>query len=110
MNIGIVGIGLIGGTYAKALRKYPYNIYGIDHNEETLSYALKENIVDFATNDPKSILKELDVVFICLYPEDTIQFVRENINHFKRGAIISDVVGVKRALIDKLDIYFNDEV
>ncbi|MBN2604726.1 MAG: prephenate dehydrogenase [Bacilli bacterium] len=110
MNIGIVGIGLIGGTYAKALRKYPYNIYGIDNNEETLAYAIKENIVDYAYTNPKSVLKELDVVFICLYPEDTIKFVRDNINHFKRGAIISDVVGVKRTIIDNLEVYFEDDV
>ena len=110
MNIGIVGIGLIGGSYAKALRKYPYKIYGIDNNEETLKYALDEDIVDFAYNNPKAILKELDVVFICLYPEDTIKFVRNNINYFKNGAIISDVVGVKRFIIDSLEVYFEDDV
>lgn len=110
MNIGIVGIGLIGGSYAKALRKYPYKIFGIDNDEETLKYALEENIVDFAYQNPSSILKELDVIFICLYPEDTIKFVREHINNFKRGAVISDVVGVKRFIIDSLEVYFDDEI
>ena len=110
MNIGIVGLGLIGGTYAKSLKKYPYKIYGIDNNQETIDYALNNNIVDYATLTPKEVLGDLDVVFICLYPNDTIKFIRDNINHFKRGAIISDVVGIKRKLIDSLDIYFNDEV
>jgi prephenate dehydrogenase len=62
------------------------------------------------TTDPKSVLKSLDVVFICLYPTDTIKFIKKHINDFKRGAIISDVVGIKRKLIDSLDIYFNDDV
>jgi len=110
MNIGIVGLGLIGGSYAKALRKYPYKLYGIDIDKDTLDYALSNNIVDYATSDAKSVLKDLDVVFLCLYPEDTIKFVRSNINSFKRDTIISDVAGIKRKLIDNLDIYFDDDV
>ncbi len=110
MNIGIVGIGLIGGSYAKALRKYPYKIYGIDKSQESLDFALKNNIIDIGTSNPSEILKDLDVVFLCLYPRDSVKFIKENINHFKRDAIISDVVGVKRFMIDSLDIYFNDDI
>ena len=110
MNIGIVGIGLIGGSYAKSLKKYGYKIYGIDIDQNSLDYALKHNIIDYGETNPKNILSELDVVFICLYPEDTIQFIHKNINNFKRGAIISDVVGIKRKIIDAMDIYKNDEV
>lgn len=110
MNIGIVGLGLIGGTYAKSLRKYPYKIYGIDIDQETLDYALEHNIVDVATNDPKSVLKELDVVFLCLYPHNAIEFVHKHIMNFKRDAIISDVVGIKRKIIDAFDMYKDDEV
>ncbi len=110
MNIGIVGIGLIGGSYAKALRKYPYKIYGIDKSQESLDFALKNNIIDIGTSNPSEILKDLDVVFLCLYPRDSVKFIKENINHFKRDAIISDVVGVKRFMLDSLDIYFNDDI
>ncbi len=110
MNIGIVGIGLIGGSYAKALRKYPYKIYGIDKNQESLDFALKNNIIDIGTTNPSTILKDLDVVFLCLYPKDAVKFIKTNINYFKRDSIISDVVGVKRFMINNLDIYFNDEI
>lgn len=110
MNIGIVGIGLIGGSYAKSLRKYPYKIYGIDNNQESLNYALENNIIDVGTTEPSKILKDLDVVFLCLYPHDAVKFVKANINNFKRDAIISDVVGVKRFMINNLDIYYNDDV
>ena len=110
MNIGIVGIGLIGGSYAKSLKKYPYKIYGIDISQESLDYALKNNIIDVGTTNPSEILKDLDVVFLCLYPNDAVKFVRDNINNFKRDVIISDVVGVKRFMINSLEVYFNDEV
>lgn len=110
MNIGVVGVGLIGGSYAKALKKYPYKVYGIDINQESLDYALENNIIDIGTSNPREVLKDLDVVFLCLYPSDAIKFVRDNINNFKRDSIISDVVGVKRYMVDKLDVYFNDDV
>jgi prephenate dehydrogenase len=110
MKIGIVGLGLIGGTYAKSLRKYPYEIYGIDINEDSINYALENNIIDYGTTEPKTVLKELDVVFLCLYPTDTVTFVKKHINHFKRNAIISDVVGIKRKLIDSLEVYKDDDV
>ncbi len=110
MNIGIVGLGLIGGSYAKSLRKYGYKIYGIDIDQKSLDYALQHNIIDFGDKNPKDILKNVDVVFICLYPEETIKFIRKNINNFKRGAIIADVVGIKRNIIDSLDIYKDDDV
>lgn len=110
MNIGIVGMGLIGGTYAKSLRKYPYKLYGIDINEETISYALSHNIIDNGTTKARTVLKELDVVFMCLYPNETKKFVQKNINYFKKDAIISDAVGIKRKLVDYFEMYKNDDV
>lgn len=110
MKIGIVGLGLIGGTYARSLRKYPYEIIGIDIDSDAINFALEENIIDHGTTTPTDVLKELDVVFLCLYPDKTIEFVQKHINHFKRGAIISDVVGIKRSIIDRLDVYKNDDV
>jgi len=110
MNIGIVGIGLIGGSYAKALKKYPYKVFGIDKNQKTLNYALKNNIIDVGTSNPSEVLKDLDVIFLCLYPNEAIKFVRNNINNFKRDAIISDVAGIKRFMVNSLGVYFNDDV
>ncbi len=110
MNIGIVGLGLIGGSYAKALKKFGYKIYGIDINQKSLDYALEHDIIDFGDTNPLNILSKLDVVFLCLYPDDTIRFVHKYINKFKRGAIISDVVGIKRQIIDAFDIYKHDDV
>lgn len=108
MNIGIVGLGLIGGTYAKCLRKYPYKIYGIDIDENAINYALENNIIDQGTVHPKDVLKEIDVLFLCLYPDATKKFVQKYANYIKEGAIVSDVVGIKRNIIATLDLYNQD--
>lgn len=110
MNIGIVGMGLIGGTYAKSLRKYPYTLYGIDIDENAVKYALEEDIIDYGSTDPKSVLKKLDVVFLCLYPNDTIKFIQKHIMNFKKDAIVCDAVGVKRKLVDLAEMYMNDDI
>lgn len=111
MNIGIVGLGLIGGTYAKSLRKYPYTIYGIDIKQDTIDYALERDIIDFGTIDPsKEFLQNLDVIFLCLYPNETIKFIQKNIMKFKRNCIVSDVAGIKRKIMDSLEVYKDDEI
>jgi len=110
MKIGIVGLGLIGGTYAKALKKYPYEIYGIDINQNTIDYAIENKIVDYGSINPTDYLSELDVVFICLYPKDTLTFINRHMMKFKRGAIVSDVVGIKRYLINNIDLNYNDDI
>lgn len=111
MNIGIIGLGLIGGTYAKSLKKYPYKIYGVDINQESIEYALKNGIIDYGTTSPsKDFLRKMDVVFLCLYPKDITPFIRKHIMSFKEGTIISDAVGIKRKIIDNLDIFKEDGV
>jgi len=110
MNIGIVGLGLIGGSYAKSLIQYPYKIYGIDIDKKAINYALKNKLINLGSTDPSSVLGELDIVFLCLYPNSAIKFVNDNMRFFKRGAIISDVVGIKRKMVDAFDIYKNDDI
>jgi prephenate dehydrogenase len=110
MKIGIVGLGLIGGSYARALLPYKYEIYGIDKDEETLRYAEDENMIKKGYIDAKDILKELDVVFICLYPSQIQSFFQKYIMSFKKGAVISDVVGIKRKVIDAYNIYRRDDL
>lgn len=110
MKIGIVGLGLIGGTYAKSLKPYPYEIIGFDIKQDVIDYALKHEIINQGTTTPKELLSLCDVVFLCLYPEAATNFVKENIRFFKRDAIVSDVVGVKRTIIDRLDMYKEDDV
>lgn len=110
MKIGIVGLGLIGGSYARALLPYRYEIYGIDIDQDSLDYALKEGIIKEGYQNPKDILKELDVVFLCLYPSKIKHFFQKYIMDFKEGAVLSDVGGVKRKVIDAYELYARDDI
>lgn len=103
-NIAVVGMGLIGGSYAMALRKLkPRKIYGIDINKKVLEEALEMGIIDEAYEQGGTFLKKADLVIIALYPEKTIEFIRNNINNFKKEVIITDTCGIKEEVLEKVN-------
>lgn len=114
LNFGIVGLGIMGGSIARAIRENILNqksasgkIFAYDINNESLNLAKKENIIDqgFQKEDVKEMLKHCDVVFICLYPKKTIEFLKENKENFKSGSVITDISGVK-SIYNKMEEVF----
>ena len=96
----IVGLGLIGGSLAKALRGFEdYEIIGVDVSQPTLRYALEQDIVDRAEADPVRALAEGDLVFLCLHPQGIVEFMTEHRDHFRPGSMVTDVCGVKGAIL-----------
>jgi prephenate dehydrogenase len=104
-NVLIVGLGLIGASYARAIRKYihPNKIWGVDINREVIDLVKKEDIVDDAFVNCNNILKSADIVIVSLYPQDTIDFIVNNMENFKQGAIITDTCGLKSSLVGKIN-------
>ncbi|MDP4109147.1 MAG: prephenate dehydrogenase/arogenate dehydrogenase family protein [Bacillota bacterium] len=93
-KIGIVGLGLIGGSLAKAVKKYTENtVIGYDKSETVLDAATAEKSIDFA-GDLLS-LSEPDILIIALYPGQTIGFMKENAPRLKKGCLVIDTCGVK---------------
>jgi len=102
MNICIVGIGLIGGSLAKAINNLgSHTVFGIDNNEKILNAAIKEKVIHKAFLDGKEILPICDIVILCIYPKDEIKFIKQNLTYFKQNAIITDVSGLKTRLVDE---------
>ena len=96
----IVGLGLIGGSLAKALRGFEdYEIIGVDVSQPTLRYAMEQDIVDRAEADPVRALAEGDLVFLCLHPQGIVEFMTEHRNHFRPGSMGTDVGGVNGAIL-----------
>lgn len=101
MTVSIIGLGAIGGSIAKALRNDAVGcINGIDKSWRALDYAKNNNLIDKGYKDPKEALRESDLVFMCIYPDQMVEFIRENHWNFKKNAIITDCAGIKSRIID----------
>ncbi len=95
MNIGIVGLGLIGGSLAKAIRKYTaHTVFGQDISPAVLEQAQSAGAI-CAPLHP-DMLPQCDLVIVALYPADTIAYITEHASLLKPGAVVLDCCGVKR--------------
>lgn len=100
-HIVIVGLGLIGGSLAKALRGFEgFDLIGLDVSQPTLRYAVEQDIVDRVETDPAHALAQGDLVLLCLHPQGIVDFMAQHRDHFKPGAMVSDVCGVKGAILE----------
>ena len=101
MRILIVGLGVIGGGYAMALKKAGYTeIYGIDKNIDTLKKAEKLGVIKKGYIDEGEIIQDADIIVLAVYPNLVKDFIVRNISKFKNNAVITDVTGIKQLFID----------
>lgn len=100
MNIAVIGLGLIGGSFCKAIKKNTFHhVFGIDNNKETIKKALECGAIDEEINVER--LNEANLTIICLYPEAIVDFVKANAEHFKKGSIVIDSCGVKEYIVNE---------
>lgn len=101
---GIVGLGIMGGSIAKSIRENILSQNGAagrilvcNRSTACLSLALSEGVADeaFTSDKVDDMLPSCDVVFVCLYPHATLEFLKEHKATFKSGAIVTDISGVK---------------
>ena len=103
MKILIVGLGVIGGGYAMALKEAGYkDIYGVDINKETLKKAKNMNIIKEGFLSEEKIIGEADLIVLAIYPNLVKNFIMRNRNKFKKGALITDVTGIKQLFINEI--------
>ena len=102
-NILIVGLGLLGGSYARALTKKGYRVDAITLDRESIDYALAEGMIAVGTTevDP-ALVGNADLVIFALYPHVFVEWVEQNQHLLKPGAILTDVTGVKSCIVDKI--------
>ena len=100
-KITIIGLGLLGGSYAKGFFNAGYRITGIDINEETIAFAKRMKWIVDGGSDVE-LVKDSDIVISALYPNTFVKWIKENQPLLKPGSILTDVTGIKREVIEKL--------
>ena len=97
----VVGLGLIGGSLAMALKGFEdYEIVGVDISEPTLRYAAEHGVGDMVTGDAAGVLPGADVVVLALHPRGIVRFLQEHRERFRPGCLVTDVCGVKTAILE----------
>ena len=109
-NILIIGLGIIGGSYARGFTEAGYRIHAIDTNEKTIEYALKNGIVaEGTTKTDRKMIESADLVIFALYPHIFREWIEKNQWYFKSGALITDVTGVKGCLVRDIQNFLRDD-
>lgn len=98
MKIGIVGLGLIGGSLAIDLRSQGHKIHGISRQLKTCQIALEKGIADYASPELK-ILAETEIVFICTPIAAIASTIKQLIPYISPNTIITDVGSVKQPIV-----------
>ncbi len=104
MNIGLIGLGLIGGSFGRTLtKKTNHKVFGYDINESVMVKAEMINV--FHEKLTKENASCLDMLIVSIYPEGFASAVEEFLPYLKKGAVVTDFCGVKGIIVDKMKEY-----
>ena len=110
-KILIVGLGLLGGSYARVLKRFGFHISAITKEQSSIDYALGEGIIDEgSTRLDERIIKNADLVIFALYPHVFVEWIEQNQNLLKSGSLITDVTGVKGSIVYKIQDMLRKDV
>ena len=99
MTVGICGLGLIGGSMAKAYKEAGHTVLGFDKDNASLGYAELSGIIDGVLTNER--IAECDIVFIALYPQAAIEYLIQIAPHTKAGkTVVMDLCGTKKQICD----------
>ncbi len=110
-NILIIGLGVIGGSYAKALHDKGYNVKCITKEDADIRYAIANNMIDYGTSEvEEDLISESDLIVFALYPTTFIEWIEKYQKFFTPGTLITDVTGVKSQVVYKVQDILRPDV
>ena len=110
-DILIIGLGVIGGGYAKALTKQGFHIRTITEREEDIRYALEQGMIeDGRTDVDEEYVKRADLIIFALYPHTFVEWIERYQHMFQSGALITDVTGVKTTIVKQIQEMLRPDV
>jgi len=103
LNILIIGLGLMGGSYASALSKKGYKVNAITLDQESIDYAMNKGWIEKGSAQlDEEMLENADITICALYPTVFIDWIEKNQHLLKSGSILTDITGVKEAVVDRV--------
>lgn len=109
-RITVIGLGVIGASYASALRKAGYTVFGVDCDEDTVRKAAARGITDAASTSEKDFVPTSDIVVIALYPKQVEGELKKIKGLLKDGVIITDVAGIKSHFTTRIESLLPEDV
>ncbi len=110
-NVLIVGLGLMGGSYARALKRLGFHVAALDRDREAIAYALEEHIIhEGSAEEDGGLIRKADAIIFALYPGIFPDWVREHQHLFRSGAKITDVTGVKSCIVYRIQELLREDV
>ncbi|MDE6758091.1 MAG: prephenate dehydrogenase [Clostridia bacterium] len=100
--ITIVGLGVVGGSYAIALSKKGYTVYGVNRSAEGLDMALSCGAIKEGAHTPEKFFEQSDMIIIALYPDQIVEYLKKYGKYIKKGCLVSDVAGIKSHFVDEI--------
>ena len=95
MKILIVGLGLIGGAYAKKLTELGHIVYGSNHRQKSIDFAIENKYIKEGNIDPTNYIKNVNLIILGTYPSHILDFINKYKHLFTKDLVITDVCGVK---------------
>ena len=110
-KILIIGLGVIGGGYAAALTREGYKVSCITKDEDDISYAMKAGMISYGTTlvEPE-LVSEAELIIFALYPTIFVDWIEKYQHLFTKGALITDVTGVKSSVVYKVQEMLRDDI
>ena len=110
-HILIVGLGVIGGSYARALSRCGYHVRCITKEQKDIDYALSLGMIEEGSTEvTKETVEWADLVVFALYPHIFIEWIKEYQHLFRSGTLITDVTGVKSRIVDEVQNLLRTDV
>lgn len=98
MTVGIVGLGLIGGSFAKAYKKDGHRVFSYDIDSKILNFSILDGTVDGELN--KENINQCELILLCLYPDDVIDYLTDNAKYISKESYVIDCCGTKEKVCD----------
>lgn len=110
-KILIIGLGVIGGSYAAGLTNNGYTVSAITKRQEDIDYAIKNNMISYGTSEvDEQLIKNAELIIFALYPTVFIEWIEKYQHLFSEGTLITDVSGIKSSVVYRVQDILREDV